>query len=69
MYRNGSAPSRSKSTNDRRSVSVGGGTLRMQVKPDPRAKNTKRSNTRYLNGQISSQSSFSFTHGVASAPA
>lgn len=67
MYRDGTAASRSKSTNDRRSVSVGGGTLRMQVKLDPRAKNTKPSNTRYLNGQISSQSSFTFTHGVASA--
>ncbi len=61
-YREGAAPSRTRSTNDRRAVSIGAGTLRMQVKRDPAAPRT-----RYLNGQISTERKFAYTYGMFSA--
>lgn len=65
--RTGKAPSRTRSTNDSRSVSVAGGTLRLQVRLDPAAPNTTPANTRYLNGQVSTSGKYEFTYGVASA--
>ncbi len=62
-YRRGATPSRTRSTNDVRSVSVGGGTLRMRVLRDPAAPSRK-----FLNGQISTAGGkFAFTYGTASA--
>jgi beta-glucanase (GH16 family) len=61
-YREGRAPSRTRSKNDRRAVSVGGGTVRLQVLKDPAAPRT-----RYLNGQISTEGHYALTYGVASA--
>lgn len=61
-YREGRAPSRTRSKNDRRAVSVGGGTVRLQVQKDPAAPNS-----RYLNGQISTEGHYALTYGVASA--
>jgi beta-glucanase (GH16 family) len=60
--REGRAPSRTHASNDSRAVSVGGGTLRLQVKKDPAAPTT-----RYLNGQISTEGHYSLTYGMASA--
>jgi beta-glucanase (GH16 family) len=60
-YRVGAAPSRTHASNDRRAVSVGGGTLRMKVLRDP-----ARSG-RWLNGQVATDGKFSFTYGMASA--
>jgi beta-glucanase (GH16 family) len=61
-YREGRAPSRTHSKNDARAVSVGGGTVRLQVMKDPAAPSR-----RYLNGQISTEGRYSLTYGVASA--
>lgn len=61
-YREGKAPSRTRATNDRRAVSFGSGTLRMQVKRDPAAPRS-----RYLNGQISTDGKFAYTYGTFSA--
>jgi beta-glucanase (GH16 family) len=61
-YREGRAPSRTRSTNDRRAVSVGGGTVRLQVRKDPAAPDR-----RYLNAQISTENHYRLTYGVASA--
>ena len=66
-YRTGRAPSRTPSTNDPRSVTVGSGTLRLQVRLDPAAPNTTAANTRYLNGQVGTDGGYDFTYGVASA--
>ncbi len=61
-YREGRAPSRTHSKNDRRAVSVGGGTVRLQVRKDPAAPGS-----RYLNAQISTEGHYALTYGVASA--
>jgi beta-glucanase (GH16 family) len=52
---------RTKSKSDRRAVTVGGGTVALQVKKDP------SSSYKLLNGQITSQNKFHFTYGVAAA--
>jgi beta-glucanase (GH16 family) len=54
-------PSRTKSKADRRVVSVSGGTLNLQVKPDPSHAG------RYLNSQVSTEKSYHFTYGTAAA--
>lgn len=61
-YRVGAASSRQHSKNDRRAVDVGGGTLNLHVRKDPSAPATK-----YLNAQISTEGTFDFTYGMASA--
>ncbi len=66
-YRTGRTSSRTHSTNDKRSVSMGSGTLRLQVRLDPSAPNTTAANTRYLNGQIGTLGTYDFTYGVAAA--
>jgi beta-glucanase (GH16 family) len=53
--------SRTKSKSDRRAVTVGGGTVALQVKKDP------SSSYKLLNGQITTQDSFRFTYGVAAS--
>jgi beta-glucanase (GH16 family) len=60
-YREGAAPSRTLSTNDKRAVSVAQGTLRMQIKRDPT--NAKK----LLSAQVSTQGTFAFKYGMASA--
>jgi beta-glucanase (GH16 family) len=54
-------PSRLKSVSSPRAVSVGGGTLRLQVRKDPRRRG------HYLNGHVSTQGKFDFAFGRASA--
>jgi beta-glucanase (GH16 family) len=54
-------PGRTKSKSDPRAVSVGGGTVALKVLKDP------ASSYKYLNGQITTQNHFRFTHGVAAA--
>lgn len=61
-YREGVSSSRRLSTNDRRTVSVSGGTLRMQVMRDPAAPTT-----RFLNAQISTERSHLFRYGMMSS--
>jgi beta-glucanase (GH16 family) len=61
-YREGRAASRTRSKNDRRAVSVGGGTVQLHVLKDPAAPGS-----RYLNGQISTEGHYALTYGVASA--
>jgi len=53
--------SRTRSKSDSTAVSVGGGTVNLMVKPDP------RSSSRYLNGHISTERHYKFTHGLAAA--
>jgi beta-glucanase (GH16 family) len=53
--------SRTKAKSDRRAVTVGGGTVALQVKKDP------SSSYKLLNGQISTQNHYRFTYGVAAA--
>ena len=52
---------RTKSKSDRRAVSVGGGTLALKVLRDG------SSTSKLLNGQITTQNHYRFTHGVAAA--
>ena len=61
-YRNGRAPSRTKSTNDPRAVSVRGGALRLHVLRDP-----ARPKTMLLSSQIATTDSFEQRYGVFSA--
>lgn len=61
-YRNGRAPSRTKSTNDPRAVSVRGGALRLHVLRDP-----ARPKTMLLSSQIATTTSFTQRYGVFSA--
>lgn len=61
-YRVGRTPSRTQSTNDPRAVSVGGGTLRQQVRRDP-----ARPARRLLTSQISTAESFTQRYGMFAA--
>jgi beta-glucanase (GH16 family) len=66
-------PSRTRSTNSPDAVHVGGGTLRLQVKPDPkrnRCKTARQTKSCYINGQVSPAAgpdSFTYRYGVAAA--
>jgi beta-glucanase (GH16 family) len=54
-------PGRTRSKSDPRAVTVGNGTVALKVLKDP------ASSYKYLNGQISTQNHYRFTHGFAAA--